>query len=585
MADPKRRVFVLGWDGATFDLIKPWVAQGHLPTIARLMEAGSYGPLASTQPPMTFPAWSSFMTGKNPGKHGIFDFTRRRSGSYDLEFVNGGKRRAATFWRLLSDAGLDVISISLPCTFPPEPVRGVMISGFDAPGGGPGSHVDAGGMYPPELYSELERSVGHHPIGASVIKDINEGRAAAALAEVERTIRQKAATAKYLLGNRPWDCFMILFGESDMLGHQLWKYADPNSPLFTTQPAGFRDGLLRVYEELDRQAAELLALLPADTTVLVMSDHGFGGVSDWVIYPNCWLAERGFLRFRSAMRRWISRTLDRAKVWGLSNIPAGARRLIYKLGGRRLGQFEAGVRFGMLDWEGTQAYFEENPYYPFLWINLKGRQPQGTVAPGAEYEDLRTRLIRELEAWKHPDSGEPIVEKAWRREEIYNGPSLDDAPDVVVKWALNRGYSYAFKLSAKSADLRWTERLDPKKAENLQYYTNKSGSHRDLGIFVAYGPGIRPGVNAADAHIIDLAPTVLSLFGLEVPTDMDGRVLTEVLESAAPVAAPSSESAKSPATDPGQLGSRGARGDESSSYSAGEEEMIAARLKALGYVD
>jgi predicted AlkP superfamily phosphohydrolase/phosphomutase len=585
MADPNRRVFILGWDGATFDLIKPWVAKGHLPTIARLMEAGSHGPLASTQPPMTFPAWSSFMTGKNPGKHGIFDFTRRRPGSYDLEFVNGGKRRAATFWQLLSDAGLNVISISLPCTYPPELVRGVMISGFDAPGGGPGSHVDASGMYPPELYSELERSVGHHPIGASVIKDINEGRAAEALAEVERTIRQKAATAKYLLGNRPWDCFMILFGESDMLGHQLWKYADPNSPLFTPEPAGFRDGLLRVYQELDRQAAELLALLPPDTTVFVMSDHGFGGVSDWVIYPNCWLAERGFLGFRPPFRRWLSRTLDRAKVWGLSNIPAGGRRLIYQLGGRRLGQFEAGVRFGMLDWEGTQAYFEENPYYPFLWINLRGRQPRGTVAPGPEYEEIRTRLIRDLEAWKHPESGEPIVEKAWRREEIYNGPSLDEAPDVVVKWALHRGYSYAFKLSAKSVDLHWTERLDPKKPENLQYFTSKSGSHRDLGIFVAHGPGIRPGVNTSGARIIDLAPTLLAVFGLEAPADMDGRVLSEVLAGSRVTGVRAPESAKAATTTAGGRDPGLTSDDESSGYSAGEEEMIAARLKALGYVD
>jgi predicted AlkP superfamily phosphohydrolase/phosphomutase len=585
MADPKRRVFILGWDGATFELIKPWVAQGHLPTIARLLQTGSHGALASTQPPMTFPAWSSFMTGKNPGKHGIFDFTRRRAGTYDLEFVNGGKRRAATFWQLLSDAGLDVVSISLPCTYPPEPVRGVMISGFDAPGGGPGSHVDASGMYPPELYSELERSVGHHPIGASVIKDINEGRATQALAEVERTIRQKAATAKYLLRNRPWDCFMILFGESDMLGHQLWKYADAESPLFTPEPAGFRDGLLRVYQELDRQAADLLALLPDDTTVLVMSDHGFGGVSDWVIYPNCWLAERGYLRFRPAFRRWLSRTLDRAKVWGLSNFPAGVRRLIYQLGGKRLGQFEADVRFGMLDWEGTQAYFEENPYYPFLWINLKGRQPGGTVAPGPEYEEVRTRLIRDLESWKHPESGEPIVEKAWRREEIYNGPSLDDAPDVVVKWALHRGYTYAFKLSAKSADLGWTERLDPKKPENLQYYTSKSGSHRDLGIFLADGPGIRAGVTITDARIIDLAPTVLSLFGLEAPTDMDGRVLSEVLKTPEAANAAARECAKAPATTAANLDSDRTSDNPSSGYSAGEEEMIAARLKALGYVE
>src|SRR5689334_13033273 len=139
-------VFIIGWDGATFDLIRPWVAQGKLPHIARLMETGAHGSLRSNLPPMTFPAWSSFMTGKNPGKHGIFDFTRPRPGRYELEFVNGGHRRAASFWQILTRAGRKVVSISVPCTFPPEAVDGVMISGFDAPGlEGRGAHVDARG--------------------------------------------------------------------------------------------------------------------------------------------------------------------------------------------------------------------------------------------------------------------------------------------------------------------------------------------------------------------------------------------------------------------------------------------------------
>src|SRR6516162_10734134 len=195
----KPRVFVIGWDGATFDLIRPWVKEGKLPTIAKLMEEGVYGNLRSTLPPMTFPAWTSFMTGKNPGKHGIFDFTRPRAGTYELEFVNGGKRQGKTFWQILSDAGREVVSISLPCTFPPNKVNGVMISGFDAPGGGPGSHVDARGMYPPEFHDELVKNVGEHPIGASIVKDINAGRPDLAMEEVKQTIRKKAATAKYLV--------------------------------------------------------------------------------------------------------------------------------------------------------------------------------------------------------------------------------------------------------------------------------------------------------------------------------------------------------------------------------------------------
>src|SRR5262249_52808982 len=155
------------------------------------------------------------------------------------------------------------------------------------------SYVDARGMYPCELYDELCKNVGQHPIGASIVKGINQGRPDLVMEEVSRTIQKKAATAKYLMQHRPWDCFMILFGESDMLGHQLRKYCDPRSPLFTDKPAGMRDSLLHVYQELDRQAEELIRLLPADTTILMMSDHGFGGVGDWLLYPNCWLHHKG----------------------------------------------------------------------------------------------------------------------------------------------------------------------------------------------------------------------------------------------------------------------------------------------------
>ena len=158
------RVFMIGWDGATFDLIRPWVAEGKLPTIARLMAAGAHGQLRSTLPPMTFPAWTSFMTGMNPGKHGIYDFTRPRPGRYELEFVNGGQRRAPSFWQILSQAGRRVASISLPCTYPPEQVNGIMISGFDAPGlGGSGAHVDARGMHPPSCTKSFVKKLAAIP--------------------------------------------------------------------------------------------------------------------------------------------------------------------------------------------------------------------------------------------------------------------------------------------------------------------------------------------------------------------------------------------------------------------------------------
>jgi predicted AlkP superfamily phosphohydrolase/phosphomutase len=571
-----QRVFMIGWDGATFDLIRPWVQAGKLPTIARLMADGVHGPLRSTLPPWTFPAWTSFQTGKNPGKHGIYDFFRPRPNSYNLEFVNGSHRKAATFWKVLSAAGRTVVSISLPCTFPPEPVNGVMISGFDFPGEGPGSDVDRRGMYPPELYDELNGTIGRHPIDAPIIKEINAGQLDVALQRMLETVRKKAATAKYLLRKQTWDCFMILFGESDGSGHQFWKYCDPQSPLFTDRPE-VRDAILRVYQELDTQVAELLKQAPADAAVMMMSDHGFGGVGDWALYPNRWLEQHGLVRFDVAEQSRMGRLLGRLKLWAVASLPAGIQRLLYRSFAGLVGRLEARVRYSRVNWSGTRAFFDENPYFPQLRINLKGRQPQGTVEPGAEYDELCTQIVQKLEAWRHPETGQPIVERAYRREEVYSGPYVGDAPDVVVKWALNRGYSYAFKASAKVPAGTWIEQLDLTKADNQQFFNGKSGTHRDDGIFLACGPGIRAGETVQKARIIDLAPTILNLLDVPVPADMDGRVLEEIFsEKHVPVAAPCAAVA---------CESVNGNGHGNGTYSADDEALISERLKALGYME
>lgn len=568
------RVFIIGWDGATFDLIEPWIAEGKLPNIAEVWNGGSHGELQSTLPPMTFPAWSSFMTGKNPAKHGIYDFTRQRPGTYDLEFVNGGQRKAPSFWKLLSDAGKRVISISVPCTFPPEPINGVMLSGFDAAGlGGSSSKLDARGMYPREVYDELERELDGHPIGSFPIQEINQGRAEAAVQKILDVIGRKAATAKYLMQNYEWDCAMILFGESDGAGHHFWKYCDHRSPQFTAEPASMRDSILRVYQELDRQLGELKQLLPFDTTLLMMSDHGFGGVSNTVIYPNCWLREQNVLQFRGGFSKWMSRRLDALKLFAVAALPNGIQKFLSRFARAQLGGIEAKVRYGIINWSETNAFFEENPYYPALRINLKGRQPQGTVEPGEEYEQLRTDLIRRLEEWRHPVSGERIVEKAYRREEVYEGASLDEAPDIVVKWATHEEYTYAFRVSSKSRTLQWIEELDPQRQDNMAFFSGKSGSHRDNGIFLAEGPEVIAGKTINGARIIDVAPTILHLLGVPTPADMDGRALIEVLEGEA--------------ASPMEIGAAVGAVEETDAETYTEEDkvVINERLRALGYID
>jgi predicted AlkP superfamily phosphohydrolase/phosphomutase len=407
------------------------------------------------------------------------------------------------------------------------------------------------------------------------VAEINAGQPEAAVKKIIDCIVRKAATAKYLMQSRDWDCGMILFGESDGAGHHFWKYCDGRSPQFCYEPPSMRDSILRVYQELDRQLGELKQLMPMDTTLLMMSDHGFGGVSTTALYPNCWLREQGMLAFRGGLSRWTSRRLDALKHRAVATLPNAVQKFLSRFARKQLGGIEAKVRYGIIDWSGTKAYFEENPYYPCLRINLQGRQPQGVVEPGEQYEKLRTELIERLEAWRHPGTGEKIVERAYRREEVYAGAQLNDAPDIVVHWSTHKDYTYAFKVSSKSKRLRWIEELDANTPENFAFFTGKSGSHRDNGIFLAEGPGVREGMTVEGAHIMDVAPTILHLLGVPAPEDMDGRALVEMLEgdSASEVeigAAATAEPVLSAAADP--------------SYTEEDKAVIAERLKALGYI-
>jgi predicted AlkP superfamily phosphohydrolase/phosphomutase len=407
-------------------------------------------------------------------------------------------------------------------------VNGVMISGFDFPGEGPGSHIDARAVYPRSAHAELRRAVGPYPIDPPILKEMEQGRYDVALERILETIRQQAAHAKYLMQSRPWDCFMMVFGETDGVSHYFWQFFDRRSPFFTQQPPGLEDAILRVYQEVDRQTGELFALAPEGTLRMIVSDHGSGGISDWVLFPNRWLEGKGYCRLRTGAARGLSRLRERFKQWGVATIPSWLQRLLYRNAIGMLGRYEARVRYGILDWSGTQAYFDENPYYPVLRINLAGRQPQGIVA-AQDYEPLRDRLIQDLESWRHPVTGAPLVEKAFRREEVYSGECLAEAADIVPKWALDDGQNYNFRISSKSPGPQWIARIDPQRRDG-PYYPRKFSSHRDYAIFAAQGDAIAARGLTHGARIIDLAPTILNLFDVAVPTEMDGRALNDIFK-------------------------------------------------------
>ncbi|MHC4445909.1 MAG: alkaline phosphatase family protein [Planctomycetota bacterium] len=511
-----RRLLLIGLDGATFDLIGP-----DLPNLTRLMHQGIWSPLRSTLPPMTFPAWSTFMTGVNPGKHGIFDFTRRLPNRYALQFVNATHRRRPSLWQLLSEAGLRVGVMGLPTTYPPQPVNGFLISGFDSP---VTTSIDPSFVYPRGLYDELRQALGSYRITGFQELHIGPGWHRAALDSLQEVLVLKQRTAEYLLGKEPWDCFMVLFGESDTVGHHFWAFHDPDSPRHDVAGAReFSTAISMIYRQLDQAVGSLIAAAGNDVNVIVLSDHGFGGSSDKIICLNCWLAQNGYLTFRQThgFGNW---GVTVAKRLGLRLFPPWFQEQIFRRSEGRLASIlESQTRFGTIDWSSTQAYSEESNSLPAIWINVRGRDPEGIVAPGDEYETVRTEIIAALAEFRDPDTGQPIVAQAHRREAVYWGPFMDQAPDIILELNLDRGYSYTC-MSSQGQPGPSLRRLSP--SEHLGAKGGSmNGSHRSEGILIMAGPDISG--QLVNPALVDLSPTILGLLDVAVPPDLDGHSLLD----------------------------------------------------------
>ena len=551
-------LLIIGLDGATWDLIDPWIAAGRLPHLERLRRQGLSGPLASTVPPATFPSWSTFMTGVNPGKHGIFDFTRRQLGTYRVQFVNASFRKAPTIWKLLSDAGQRVGVLGVPGTYPPEDVNGCMISGFDTP---VTTRADASFVSPPALAPLVEQ------MGGFPFADFQEFRVGPrwyrmALERLLRGIETKTRLAKALLKRQDWDCFLLLFGESDTVAHHFWKFHDARSPMFDAGgPSEFGDAILRVYEALDGAIGTLTGAVPA-ATVLVVSDHGFGGTSSKAVYLNQWLAQLGLQR---RYQRAGSRLSARLKGAALQCVPTHLQAQLFRLQhGRWANWLESRSRFAGIDWTGTRAFSEELNYFPSVWLNLKGREPQGVVER-ADYRAACDDICMAAEGLRDPEHGRPVVRRAWRREELYHGPWTEYAPDVILEFNYDDGYTYR---CLPSAAARTSEAVCVLTASECGSgkLVGMSGSHRPDGMFVLSASDLAR--SRRGAAIADMAPTILRLCAIDPPAGLDGKALvgsppsscgTEVSD----IQAPASEHP----------------------YDAAEENEISARLTALGYLE
>jgi len=553
---------LIGIDGGTFDVMDPLLEAGRLPNLSRIISQGCRATLKSLTIPTSPLSWSSIATGKNPGKHGIFHFTEKVPGDYSLRFVNAGVRRGPALWELLSEHGKRVIVVNVPITYPPDPVSGYMVSGFDAP------DEKSDYTYPRELAEDIKQWIGPYTIDLRLRSSVTKGKRFQILQDARFMEEKKAEVTRKLMERDAWDFLMVVFNITDRIQHWFWQYMDDAHPNHSKVEADvFGEAIAQSYEVTDELIGRILEMAPQDARVMVISDHGFGPASNNAFYLNHWLAQQGFLRYVHAARPFgpISGKLGhKARAHIVKRLPRQWKGFLKRHFPNLKGDLASYVTFSGIDWRHTKAFSSEVDN--FIYINLKGREPQGIVEP-QDYEACRGDIIEALSALTDPATGDRLVEKVYRREELYHGPFVERAPDLI------------FDFAEGACRVRPSQEIAGKDGNPVRFHRAEnwaSGNHRMEGVFAFTGGGVHHGGTVLpEQSVLNVAPSVLYAMGLPIPDDMDGRAMVEAFDS---------DFQRNVVVRREQ----GRRGDETkaaSPYGDEEAKKIHERLRDLGYLD
>lgn len=468
MTMPVQRIAIIGIDSAPPDLIfDQWL--DRLPNLRALTRRGVYGRLESTIPPITVPAWMSMMTSQDPGTLGLYGFRNRKDHSYTgLGFASSLAVKPPTLWELLGEAGWRSIVLGVPLTWPPKPVKGVMVSGFPVP-------PDAAYTYPEGLQAEVERVTGGY---MPDVKEFRTENKAWLLGQLHEMTRKRFRLARHLISEYPWELFMMVEIGPDRVQHAFWRQMDPLHPRYS--PGDPHEHAIRdYYAALDGEIGELVAALPEETVVLVVSDHGAKRMDGGIRF-NEWLRREGYLHLKREPERAV-----------------------------KIGEAE-------IDWSRTLAW-GDGGYYGRCFLNVKGREPEGVIE-SEDYERVREEIASKLRGLTD-ERGQAIGTRVYKPQEVYQ--RCDNVPpDLIVYFG----------------DLNWRSVGTVGGSEGIWTHENDTGpddaNHSQHGLYVlaprsetAASTGPWSGCPRRDdgARIYDIAPTLLSLAGRPIPPHMVGR--------------------------------------------------------------
>ena len=497
---------VIGLDGATYDLILPWVKTGDLPVFGRLLAESAWGPLESTRPPLTCPAWPVFYTGRNPGKLGAIDFI---SGNGGDRVVSYGDIRGPAFWDLAARHGLRSVVINVPVTYPPRIENGLMLSGMLTP-------PDRPFCTSREVMDEIEIQVGEYLVDLDIVT-LGSFDRRRSLNRFYHMMEQRHKTAMYLKKTQPHDIMVVVFQGPDIVSHRLWNQ---------------KKDVLDVYRLMDRFVGELAH---DAESLLVMSDHGFAGYEKGV-RVNQFLFERGDLVRQRAdhpvdfthgssailahcfgssndhalgrinrLRTWFWRLgINRSLIRGILG-ERGALEVLKRRAPSILKKLIPPERF-VVDREESTAFLHATRTRS-ICINTH------RIPPEVSYETYTQRLVKDLLSMTDEENGMQVFSRIYHRDELYHGPYVTQFPDLFLETAP----SYLVRGDFGSSII--TRFSAPKSAHDQQ------------GIFLWRGPTIKPGFCSGSIRLVDLAPTILYVLGIPIPKEMDGHVSGSIVRN------------------------------------------------------
>ena len=556
------KLAIIGLDGGTFRVIDYLISKNRLPNIAKMMRKGSRATLLSTIPVLTPAAWTTFSTGMNPGRHGVFDFFRRSGEGYLLTPVNANSIKGETIWSIASRHGKRVCVYNVPVTYPANPVNGILISGMDSP------RMDGQAIYPREfkekILAELPDFIFEPAINGEYLVKNFKDPVAAHIRDLNEYLQVQINAFNYLMSLEDWDLFVGVIRSPDVMQHTFWREVEKvkefGEEAVSEEELQRAEVVFGCYEALDREIGERWLDGAPDRNLMMMSDHGFGLLRREVAL-NRLLADAGLLKFNQ--KNYLKKSKEYLYGKIASSIPEKTRQKIVRKRHEQDGYLSVDRLMVDVDWSKTHVYSQGR--YGCLFVNLKERESMGIVNE-KERQAVIKETIAALESVVDPEDGKPIVTTVHLGNEIYHGPMKFLVPDMVVNM---RNYSY--RVIPNTRDELGAKSLIRKPMPHWQEVAH-TGNHRRDGIFILYGPDAAH-ADLDEVDMVDIVPTIANLLGLPHLDEWDGRILEEALGSGArKITADHSEHERD---------SDGARNDV---YSQDDEEEIRKRLENLGYL-